>query len=62
MVPVIKFCKLLFFVNFIPEFLNYLIGISINLVKFLFLSRALHIVEELGGGAVLLESDKRSLS
>ena len=34
MVPVFIFCNLLFFVNFVPDILNYLIGISINLVKF----------------------------
>ena len=33
-VPVFIFCNLVFFVNFVPDTLSYLIAMSINLVKF----------------------------
>ena len=56
MAPIFIFCNLLFFLSFVPDILNYLVGISINFVKFLFnlhehAQSCVHIVEELGGGS-----------
>ena len=56
MAPIFIFCYLLFFLNFELNFLNYLIGVSINLDKFFVLiSRAcseqyIYVIGELGGG------------